>query len=210
MRRERRGTAALPRSRRRSRATHRRVCARGPASRAPGRARRPGHSDPPWPAHVRDRRSQRPRRERAPPLQARQPRPCGGATTRRGRTTARGSRGRSAVRCGRTSPRSDGRGRLSVSRGHVSVTGMAAVLFVYAHPDDESFGIAGTAMKLKDEGHTTGLLTLTRGDAGLWFGRDKGSWTSEELARERAKEWHAATDIIGFADRRILEWPDGA
>jgi len=90
------------------------------------------------------------------------------------------------------------------------VAGVATVLFIYAHPDDEAFGIAGTAMKLKDEGHTTALLTLTRGDAGLWFGRDKGSWTSEELARERAKEWHAATDIIGFADRRILEWPDGA
>jgi len=39
---------------------------------------------------------------------------------------------------------------------------MGTVLFVYAHPDDESFGIAGTAMKLKAEGHITGLLTLTR------------------------------------------------
>ena len=89
------------------------------------------------------------------------------------------------------------------------MTGVATVLFVYAHPDDESFGIAGTAMKLKDEGHRTALLTLTRGDAGLWFGKAPGSWTPEELARERAREWHAAADIIGFSERRLLEWPDG-
>ena len=75
---------------------------------------------------------------------------------------------------------------------------MATVLFVYAHPDDESFGIAGTAMKLKDEGHITGLLTLTRGDVGMWFGRETGSWTPEELARERSKEWREATKVIGF------------
>ena len=86
---------------------------------------------------------------------------------------------------------------------------MATVLFVYAHPDDESFGIAGTAMKLKDEGHTTALLTLTRGDAGLWFGKQAGAWSSEELARERTKEWRDATGIIGFTHRRLLEWPDG-
>jgi LmbE family N-acetylglucosaminyl deacetylase len=73
---------------------------------------------------------------------------------------------------------------------------VATVLFVYAHPDDESFGIAGTAMKLQDEGHMTALLTLTRGDAGLWFGKERGSWTPEELARERAKEWHAATEVV--------------
>jgi N-acetylglucosamine malate deacetylase 2 len=86
---------------------------------------------------------------------------------------------------------------------------VATVLFVYAHPDDESFGIAGTAMKLRDEGHATALLTLTRGDAGLWFGKQPGAWSSEELARERSNEWRAATDLIGFTHRRLLEWPDG-
>ena len=86
---------------------------------------------------------------------------------------------------------------------------MATVLFVYAHPDDESFGIAGTAMKLADGGHTTALLTLTRGDAGLWFGRDPGAWTPRELAEERAREWRAAVEKIGFRHSRLLEWPDG-
>jgi LmbE family N-acetylglucosaminyl deacetylase len=80
---------------------------------------------------------------------------------------------------------------------------------VYAHPDDESFGIAGTAMKLAAAGHTTALLTLTRGDVGMWFGKERGSWTPAELAAERSKEWREAVKIIGFKHARLLEWPDG-
>lgn len=80
---------------------------------------------------------------------------------------------------------------------------------MYAHPDDESFGIAGTAMKLAADGHRTALLTLTRGDVGRWSGRERGSWTPAELAAERSKEWREAVKIIGFTSARLLEWPDG-
>ena len=80
---------------------------------------------------------------------------------------------------------------------------------MYAHPDDESFGIAGTAMKLAAAGHTTALLTLTRGDVGLWFGKERGSWSPAELAAERSKEWRDAVSVIGFKHARLLEWPDG-
>ena len=81
------------------------------------------------------------------------------------------------------------------------MTRVATVLFVYAHPDDESFGIAGTAMKLRDEGHITGLLTLTRGDVGMWFGKEKGSWTPEELAREQ----HQIADDVSIGTHSIIE-----
>jgi LmbE family N-acetylglucosaminyl deacetylase len=86
---------------------------------------------------------------------------------------------------------------------------VATVLFAYAHPDDESFGIAGTAMKLAAAGHTTALVTMTRGDAGLWHGRDEGAWTKSDLGDERAREWQAAVDLIGFRHARLLGWPDG-
>lgn len=86
---------------------------------------------------------------------------------------------------------------------------MATVLFAYAHPDDESFGVAGTALKLAAAGHTTALVTMTRGDAGLWHGRAEGSWTRPELGDLRAREWQAAVDCIGFAQSRLLRWPDG-
>ena len=86
---------------------------------------------------------------------------------------------------------------------------MATVLFAYAHPDDESFTIAGTAMKLAASGHTTALVTMTRGDAGLWHGRAEGSWAKPDLGDERAREWQEAANLIGFARSRILRWPDG-
>jgi LmbE family N-acetylglucosaminyl deacetylase len=89
------------------------------------------------------------------------------------------------------------------------VAAIGTALFIYAHPDDESFGIAGTAMKLASEGHATALLTLTRGDKGRWFGKDMGTWTPAELAAERTKEWQAAVKTIGFTKARLLEWPDG-
>jgi LmbE family N-acetylglucosaminyl deacetylase len=64
-------------------------------------------------------------------------------------------------------------------------------------------------MKLASEGHATALLTLTRGDKGRWFGKDLGSWSPQDLAAERAREWHAAVKVIGFTHARLLEWPDG-
>ncbi len=64
-------------------------------------------------------------------------------------------------------------------------------------------------MKLADAGHRTALLTLTRGDVGRWFGREPGSWTPQELAAERSREWRAAARVIGFHRAVLLEWPDG-
>jgi len=86
---------------------------------------------------------------------------------------------------------------------------MSTVLFAYAHPDDESFSVAGTAMKLAAAGHRTALITMTRGDAGLWHGRADGDWAKPDLGDERAKEWQNAVDVIGFHHARLLEWPDG-
>ena len=64
-------------------------------------------------------------------------------------------------------------------------------------------------MKLAAEGHATALLTLTRGDKGRWFGKELGSWSPQDLAAERTREWQAAVKVIGFAHARLLEWPDG-
>jgi LmbE family N-acetylglucosaminyl deacetylase len=43
----------------------------------------------------------------------------------------------------------------------------------------------------------------------MWFGKERGGWTGEELARERSKEWREAVSVIGFTHARLLEWPDG-
>jgi LmbE family N-acetylglucosaminyl deacetylase len=65
-------------------------------------------------------------------------------------------------------------------------------------------------MKLAADGHTTALLTLTRGEKGRWFGKEPGAWSASELAAERTGEWQAAVKVIGFHKARLLEWPDGA
>jgi LmbE family N-acetylglucosaminyl deacetylase len=64
-------------------------------------------------------------------------------------------------------------------------------------------------MKLAAAGHTIALLTLTRGDAGLWLGKTFGSWSKPELGAERAKEWAAAVATIGYQWSRLLRYPDG-
>lgn len=64
-------------------------------------------------------------------------------------------------------------------------------------------------MKLAAAGHRTALLTLTRGDAGLWLGKDLGSWSKTDLGAERAREWAAAVECIGFHWSRLLRYPDG-
>ena len=83
------------------------------------------------------------------------------------------------------------------------------MLGIYAHPDDESFNFAGTAMKLIDRGAEVGLVTLTRGDKGRWHGRRPlYSWDPAELARERAAEWRGAVRTIGLQRSWLLRWPD--
>lgn len=86
---------------------------------------------------------------------------------------------------------------------------MARVLGIFAHPDDESFNFAGTAMKLLDRGGEIGLVTLTRGDKGRWFGRRPlYSWAPAKLAAERAREWRGAVRTIGLRRAWLMRWPD--
>ncbi len=86
---------------------------------------------------------------------------------------------------------------------------MARVLGIFAHPDDESFGFAGTAMKLVDRGHEVGLITLTRGDKGRWYGkRPLSSWRPEDLGAQRAREWRGAVRTMGLQRSWLLRWPD--
>lgn len=86
---------------------------------------------------------------------------------------------------------------------------MLRLLGIFAHPDDESFNFAGTAMKVKAEGGAAAIVTLTRGDRGRWHGRHPVySWDPAELARERAKEWRGAVRTMGLDDAWLLRWPD--
>ncbi|GAB4372432.1 MAG: PIG-L family deacetylase [Calditrichia bacterium] len=79
---------------------------------------------------------------------------------------------------------------------------------MFAHPDDESFGPAGTIAKYAASGHKIILLTFTRGEAGsLGVSKALGR---EQLAQRRSKELKCAAAVLGIQDVRILRFPDKA
>lgn len=77
------------------------------------------------------------------------------------------------------------------------------VLVIFPHPDDE-VTVAGTLMKLKDEGHEIHMVCLTRGEKG------KSSGIEDEvlLANLRTEEMQKAADIIGADQLHLKNYPD--
>ena len=80
------------------------------------------------------------------------------------------------------------------------------LLFVFAHPDDESFSGAGTAMKYAAGGARTVLVTATLGQRGKRG--DPPVCAPEELERVREHELREAARIIGFDELHLLGYRD--
>lgn len=91
------------------------------------------------------------------------------------------------------------------------------LLFVHAHPDDESSKGAATAAKYADEGARVTLVTCTGGEAGEILNPAAGEIPSDQMGAVRAKELAAAVEAIGFThvyqlgfvDSGYHEDPDG-
>src|SRR3954465_1931284 len=79
---------------------------------------------------------------------------------------------------------------------------------VFAHPDDETFSIAGTVASLVRRGVDCALFCATDGDAGRASGMVVGS--REELGRVRRRELQEAARAIGFATVVTPGYADGA
>ncbi|GAA2088120.1 PIG-L family deacetylase [Brevibacterium salitolerans] len=87
------------------------------------------------------------------------------------------------------------------------------VLFVHAHPDDESIATGGTLARLVRAGARVVLLTATRGEGGEVIGEELAHLEGEReaLAAHRENELAAAMRILGVRDHRFLGDPgDGA
>ena len=80
------------------------------------------------------------------------------------------------------------------------------ILFSFAHPDDESFSAAGTAMKYRAAGVRTVLVTATRGEQGK--AGDPPVCTPDQLAACREEELREAARIIGFDEVHVLDYRD--
>lgn len=80
------------------------------------------------------------------------------------------------------------------------------VLFVHAHPDDETIATGGTIATLVDHGSRVTVLTCTRGERGEVIPEDlQGALASPAaLAALRTGELAAAMTILGVTDHRYL------
>ena len=81
------------------------------------------------------------------------------------------------------------------------------ILYVFPHPDDESFGPARAMAAQRRQGHEVYLLTLTRGEATKV--RHKFGWTLEEMGAARHREMQDVKATLELADMRVLNFPDG-
>ena len=80
------------------------------------------------------------------------------------------------------------------------------ILFVFAHPDDESFSSGGTIAKLAKSGEKVVLVTATKGEAG-----EVGNppiCTKENLGKTREKELKSAGKILGISRVLFLDFID--
>ena len=80
------------------------------------------------------------------------------------------------------------------------------ILFSFAHPDDESFSGAGTAMKYGAAGVRTVLVTATRGERGK--AGDPPVCALDQLAACREAELREAVRIVGFDELHLLDYRD--
>ncbi|WP_261664794.1 PIG-L deacetylase family protein [Deinococcus sp. Marseille-Q6407] len=79
------------------------------------------------------------------------------------------------------------------------------LLLIVPHPDDEVYGAGGTIMEFEEAGHSCGLVTLTRGNAGRNLGLCD---TPEQLAEMREVELSACLDVLDITVHEQHSYPD--
>jgi len=80
------------------------------------------------------------------------------------------------------------------------------ILYIYPHPDDESFGPAHVMHKQVREGHEVHLLTLTRG--GATRQRHKYGYSVDEMGDVRHKEMLDVARVLELTGMNVLDLPD--
>jgi N-acetylglucosamine malate deacetylase 2 len=80
--------------------------------------------------------------------------------------------------------------------------GAGAAMAVFAHPDDETFGLGAVLTALVDAGTAVEGLCFTRGEASA-LGR------ADDLGEVRAAEFDEAARVLGLRRYELLTYPDG-
>ena len=90
--------------------------------------------------------------------------------------------------------------------GSPRTSGSGPLLLIFAHPDDESFGCAGTLALAAEQGVRATLVCATRGEAGE-FPESSGA-TRDTIGVVREAELRTAMAVVGLADIRFLAYRD--
>ena len=80
------------------------------------------------------------------------------------------------------------------------------ILYIFPHPDDESFGPAAAISHQARTGHEVYLLTLTRG--GATKERFKYNYSIERMGKARYAEMQEVAKVLKLADLTVLDFPD--
>jgi LmbE family N-acetylglucosaminyl deacetylase len=94
-----------------------------------------------------------------------------------------------------------------MSASPLRVDELGTVLGVWAHPDDECYLMAATALVATAAGSHVACVTATDGAAGTTS--DHTRWPQEDLPSIRRRELAASLDILGVTDHTWLDLPDG-
>lgn len=81
------------------------------------------------------------------------------------------------------------------------------ILYIFPHPDDESFGPAPVMKRQTESGHEVFLLTLTKG--GATKVRHKLNRTVSEMGDIRYKEMLQVEKFLKLTGMTVLDLPDG-
>lgn len=80
------------------------------------------------------------------------------------------------------------------------------ILYIFPHPDDESFGAAHAMSKQRRQGHEVYLLTLTKG--GATKQRHKYGYTIDEMGEVRYREMLNVAKVLDLTGMTVLDLPD--
>ncbi len=80
------------------------------------------------------------------------------------------------------------------------------ILYIYPHPDDESFGPAHVMSKQRRQGHAVYLLTLTKG--GATRQRFKYGYSIEQMGEVRYQEMLNVANVLDLTEMTVLDLPD--
>jgi LmbE family N-acetylglucosaminyl deacetylase len=83
------------------------------------------------------------------------------------------------------------------------------LMAVFAHPDDEAFGMGGTLSKYAAAGYDVFLVTATRGEAGEIAEPARGVASKANLPDVREQELRCACQTYGIHPPHFLDYLDG-